>query len=211
MSMKYIKIYLKIITNAKSEERVKSPSQYYEKHHIQPTALGGKNTKSNMVLLTAREHYICHMALYKHYKFIGKKMEMNKMAHAWKMMTIGQNGKRYVSHSFELARKASSKARIGCKHTTESRDKMSVAAKGRKKTQQHKVKIGVGNKGKVLSDTTKKKLSQSRIDSGVAKGKNNPFYGKTHSIETRNKIIESNKRRKQNRMNKLKEITKFLF
>lgn len=36
---------------------------YFEKHHIVPKCVGGKDEKSNYVLLTAKEHYICHMIL----------------------------------------------------------------------------------------------------------------------------------------------------
>lgn len=40
-----------------------SPSGYVEKHHILPKSLGGSNAQSNLVSLTAREHYICHLLL----------------------------------------------------------------------------------------------------------------------------------------------------
>ena len=36
---------------------------YYEKHHIIPRCLGGSNDQSNLVLLTYREHIICHIIL----------------------------------------------------------------------------------------------------------------------------------------------------
>ena len=36
---------------------------YFEKHHIIPRCVGGQNEKSNYVLLTAKEHFICHMIL----------------------------------------------------------------------------------------------------------------------------------------------------
>lgn len=45
-------------------------------------------------------------------------------------------------------------------------------------------------KGKKLTEATKKKMSESR------KGEKNPFYGKHHSEEARDKIIEANKHRK---------------
>jgi hypothetical protein len=43
----------------------------------------------------------------------------------------------------------------------------------------------------VLSDETKQKISKTRIKNKSAKGKNNPNYGKSHSIETRKKISNS--------------------
>jgi hypothetical protein len=41
---------------------------YTEKHHIVPRSLGGSNAKSNITYLTAREHFICHWLLIKIYK-----------------------------------------------------------------------------------------------------------------------------------------------
>ena len=41
---------------------------YYELHHIVPKWMGGSDSKDNLVLLTAREHYLAHYLLFKHYK-----------------------------------------------------------------------------------------------------------------------------------------------
>lgn len=40
---------------------------YFEKHHIIPRCMGGSNDKSNLVLLTGREHFMAHMLLWKAY------------------------------------------------------------------------------------------------------------------------------------------------
>lgn len=48
-------------------KRTKDKSNYYESHHILPRSLGGGNEKSNLVLLTAREHFIAHKLLVKVY------------------------------------------------------------------------------------------------------------------------------------------------
>ena len=66
--MNYQKIYSSIIENAKKENRIKlrknqSSYIYYEKHHIIPKCLNGTDEKNNLVLLTAREHYVCHKLL----------------------------------------------------------------------------------------------------------------------------------------------------
>ncbi len=57
--------YNQIIDKAISEDRVKSKPGQYESHHIIPKAksIGGSNDKSNLVLLTPEEHYICHSLL----------------------------------------------------------------------------------------------------------------------------------------------------
>jgi hypothetical protein len=66
--MNYNKVYDDIITRAKSENRIKHEKHYNENHHIIPICVGGTNSKENLVLLTAREHYICHKLLTYIYK-----------------------------------------------------------------------------------------------------------------------------------------------
>ena len=56
---KYSNWYFNIIKQA----RTRLLSGYAEKHHIIPKSLGGNNTKDNLVALTAREHFVCHLLL----------------------------------------------------------------------------------------------------------------------------------------------------
>jgi len=65
----YRKTYIKIISRAKSENRIKGNGIYYEAHHILPKSLFPlwEKRKSNIVLLTAREHFFCHQLLVKIY------------------------------------------------------------------------------------------------------------------------------------------------
>lgn len=79
--MYYSKIYKAIINKARSENRKKGEI-YYESHHIVPECLfkcrsrkgssgfieGDPNDSENIILLTSREHFICHVLLYKIYK-----------------------------------------------------------------------------------------------------------------------------------------------
>jgi len=69
--MNYTRIYASIVLRAQSErtERLalKKQGKYFEDHHIVPRSLGGKDTISNMALLTGREHFICHWLLVKIY------------------------------------------------------------------------------------------------------------------------------------------------
>lgn len=61
---KYTKWYFSIIKNAAQEYRKKKEGRYFERHHIIPKSFGGKNGR-NIILLTAKEHYICHHLLVK--------------------------------------------------------------------------------------------------------------------------------------------------
>jgi hypothetical protein len=70
--MNYQKIYDEIIKKTKIENRIKLEKNqdgyiYYEKHHILPRCLGGNDKKENLILLTAKEHYVCHKLLVRIY------------------------------------------------------------------------------------------------------------------------------------------------
>lgn len=59
---KYSKCYFSIIGNATKTQR-NYDSQKHEYHHIIPKSLGGTDEENNIVILTFREHYICHALL----------------------------------------------------------------------------------------------------------------------------------------------------
>ena len=63
------KEYLRIIKQAQLENRKKKNETYYELHHILPKSIFPLwiKRKSNLVLLTAREHLLCHKLLAKIY------------------------------------------------------------------------------------------------------------------------------------------------
>ena len=63
--MDYKKIYDNLIIS-RSDQPVKKDG-YYEEHHIIPKCLGGTNDKTNLILLTYREHFIAHLLLTKIY------------------------------------------------------------------------------------------------------------------------------------------------
>ena len=75
---KYLRYYNIIVLNSKFKNRTKLQKSnqdyvYYERHHILPASLFPeykdlKDNKWNSVLLTAREHFICHILIWKHYK-----------------------------------------------------------------------------------------------------------------------------------------------
>lgn len=78
--MNYRKVYMQIICNAKNEmslglrpktksQKYKFPNQYFEFHHILPKSLfpNWEKRKSNIIPLTAREHFFCHKLLTKIY------------------------------------------------------------------------------------------------------------------------------------------------
>ena len=98
--MNYLAIYNKLVENRKTFPVV---DEYCENHHIIPKCLGGDNSPENMVRLTAREHFIAHQLLYKHYR-------TPELAFAWhSMLRCDPDQKRYyTSRQVAAARKAHS-------------------------------------------------------------------------------------------------------
>jgi hypothetical protein len=165
---KYTIRYKIIIAQAQS--RI-STDGYTENHHIIPKSLGGTNDKENLVKLTGREHFICHLLLTK--MTIGKNRGKMIFALNSMMNRKNENMDRYVpsSRMYESLRKQLSeahkqlgrsdkhKAAISTAHTgkivsDETRNRMRESAK--------KNIVGAAVKGSKRSDNTKQKISQSR-------------------------------------------------
>ena len=75
---------------------------YVEKHHIIPKSLGGSDIKTNLVSLTAREHFVAHWLLTKMVTGINK----SKMLLAFNMMSldITNNKRRRTPLEFSKSR-----------------------------------------------------------------------------------------------------------
>lgn len=179
--MNYQKIYNQIIERAKN----RILEGYKEKHHIIPKCLGGSNDKSNLVELTAREHFLCHMLLVEIYP------KEPKLWYALWLMIIGKNRKNNLLE-YKLSSRTYEKIKLEFINKIKGR-KMSLETKEKiKKTKSNidmsvfytdevKKKMSETKKGKLIhTEESKKKISESK------KGKNrNIFWGK--------KISESKK------------------
>lgn len=64
LNNKYTNWYYSIINSVKSKQRNYN-SDVYEKHHIIPRSLGGIDNEENIIILTFREHFLCHLLLTK--------------------------------------------------------------------------------------------------------------------------------------------------
>jgi hypothetical protein len=97
LNNKYTKWYFQIIEKAKSQNRIKSKDVYYESHHIIPRCMNGSNKSHNLVLLTAREHFICHYLLC---KMADKNQNWYKLMNAFNYMksqSKSHNNNRYFN------------------------------------------------------------------------------------------------------------------
>lgn len=111
--MNYRHVYMLIVEHAKSEQRLglrpknkqqrkNFPDKYFEFHHILPKSIYPLWVKreSNIVPLTAREHFFCHQLLIKVYP-------CRQTYRALAMFTKNCHGKRILSSKqYELCRKA---------------------------------------------------------------------------------------------------------
>lgn len=217
--MNYNKIYYDIIDKAKSENRTKDDDVYYELHHIAPRALFPEleNCKWNKVLLTAREHFLCHLMLTK----LEDPEQRNKMIVAASGMAY-RNGLKINSRIYEMLkrehgklmsinnpmRKDETRTKVsmtlkqkyknenhpskGYKHSDETKSKISEAAKGR--IPWNKGKKYTTGKKRVQTEETKNKISNGMTEY-LKKNK------RTWSNETRRKMSESAKKRWEQQKN----------
>ena len=59
---KYSKWYRAIVSQAQADVNNRTAGRF-ENHHILPRSMGGSNDPVNLVRLTSREHFICHLLL----------------------------------------------------------------------------------------------------------------------------------------------------
>lgn len=151
--------------------------EYYERHHIVPRSMGGSDKQSNIVSLTARQHYLAHWLLYKVHR-------NSAMATAWYFMRIHSSGKRYVSSSFEYARKAHIKHLVGRKLSDEHKEKIRLAGIGRSGTKRQREAAANSNRNREWSEEAREKASKAK--KGIyTRGK----HGRARKV----RVIEINK------------------
>ena len=204
--MDYQIIYKQIIEQAKIENRIKHRGIYYENHHIIPKCLNGTNDENNLVLLTAKEHYLCHKLLtyiYKGNKKIGFAYHlmtfMNKRkysltsrdyAYARELCSFYSSGPLSEEHKNNISKGGKGKNK-GKRHSIESKIKMSNAAKNRSPdTDETKYKKGNARRGKPHTKETieKMKLSEHNISDEGRLKLSAANKGKHRSEETKERI-----------------------
>ena len=180
--MNYARIYDELMERA----RHRIIDGYVEKHHVIPRCMGGDNSKANIVILTASEHYVAHLLLVK----------MNpgnrKLLWAATAMTNGtKHQERSKNKMYEWLRRrlavamserevsAETRAKLsqakqgnlnmlGKTHSAATKELMSAKAKGRVFTPEHREKLRQAKLGKPGVERTPEwiaKLSQSQKES----------------------------------------------
>ena len=156
VSNKYRTWYARIIDAALSQGRSKAEG-YFESHHVLPESLfGGLGRR---VLLTPREHFVCHWLLTK----FTAGQDRKKMCHALNEMANHRmpGRPRWTSIEYEAARRAAVAAMTGRVVSAETRRRISASKTGKKmppRSLEHRRKISVCRKGKPLSAEHRAKI-----------------------------------------------------
>ena len=170
--MNYVQIYNNIVIRA----RGRMIMGYTETHHIIPRCMGGDDNKENLVVLTAREHYICHKLLCEIYP------GHRGLSDAVWMMANMKNEHRKIS--YKVGSREYERLRVECSK------RMSEWRMGKKLSEETKIKIGESNRGgnhpfygKTHTEESKRMIGESR--KGKYKGADNSNPKKVINIITK--------------------------
>lgn len=181
---KYSRIYYSIIERAKSRPKI----GYTESHHILPKSLGGTNDQTNLVDLTAREHYICHLLLTKFTEGIA----YQKMSYALHRITNRKENYIKSSRVYEMIRTAHSKMLSETTKGISMLERCGIPY-AHEISEYQKERIRESNKGRVWTDEMRQKVSKSQ----KRRFKERPESFKQHDWhpESRSKIGAATKSR----------------
>ena len=169
---KYTNWYYNIISTAMSRSNIDS-TIYTENHHILPRSMGGSNGSDNLVTLTAREHFICHILLT---KMCIASTHKTKMIYAAFMMCHieGRGQCRYrkiSSHLYETL-----KIKFAACSSTRSKQYWNNLSE-EEYTEVCKLRKEIANRPEVIAAKTHK-------------GEANGMYGKTHTDKVKRKLAK---------------------
>jgi len=211
LNNKYSRWYSAIIKHAKTRVL----EGYIENHHIIPRSLNGLDVIDNIVSLTAKEHFICHLLLTKMVTGSAK-YKMHKAA-LLMASCVGPGQQRYkiTSRVYKILKESSpgmptetrkklsiaqqnrfkdiSGTFLGKTHSKETKEKMSISA-SKPKSALWKESASKNRKGKIPYNKGKsfeEMYGEEKANQIKAKQKHigtaNGFFGKQHSPEQRAK------------------------
>lgn len=148
---------------------------YFEFHHVVPKCLGGDNSKSNLIALTAREHFLAHYLLMKIYP------DNYKLGIAFASFAMNANdfGKAVIyfnSRLYELSRKNID---------------FGATSRGTKRSKAFCENVSKALKGRVFTEEHKKAISKFHAE---CSGEKNSMYGKHHTEESKRKMSVNQKK-----------------
>lgn len=162
--MNYLAHYGRLIERARN----RLLKGYRERHHVLPRCMGGGDEPSNLVNLTAEEHYVAHQLLVKMYP------DVRGLATAAVRMARQCSSNK----AYGWLRKRHSEYVRTHKHSQDVRDRISKSLAGRKKpprTLEHRMAISNAKRANPLSESIRKCM-------GAA------MRGQHHTPETKKQI-----------------------
>jgi len=172
---KYLTWYENLVAKAKSRPL---PNGYIEQHHVIPVCLGGDNTPENIIALTAREHYIAHLLLW---KMSMDKKSHNKMTMALHVMVNGSGNKKQNRSYLVPSRIYEANRKEYVKVVSEIMSGPTNVWKGRKHSEETIEKMKAWQNNPVIKQKQSERVT----------GEKNPMFGKKHSDEIKKQISSS--------------------
>lgn len=157
-------------------------------HHILPKHMGGDNIDCNLIKLSIEDHYIAHILLSECFEK-GNPLKRSNIASAILIKKGIDNPEMLIEYRESL--KGEGNPNYGNNWTVDQ-----------KKEQSRKVTMKMKNL-ETLEKMRKPKSDTSKMGKYDKNGKNNPFYGKTHSEETRKILSEKRKGKKPSNIKKV--------
>lgn len=161
----YYNVYNNLINKALNRGLDKTKLEgYYEKHHILPKCIDGKDENSNYVLLTAKEHILAHMLLSRIYP---DNLNLVRSTSAILMKNRGR-----VDQLFSISLRTITSIR---ENYANYKDEFSKEQLGKEISESHRKNLSKSHIGNKLSEDTKNKLKKSRYHCTV-EGPNGDIY-----------------------------------
>ncbi len=168
--------YINLVTTFK--ERNSKKVLGFHRHHMIPISLGGINRKANIVIVTAREHFILHRLLWKAVPY------KNKMMYAfWRMLNGKNSDYKFTSREYEkvlteyaasqsIKMKGKGNHFFGKTHSEETRKIISEKGRGRIQSEETKQKMNEirSNRIYVHNEEENRYIKEDQLESFLANG-----------------------------------------
>jgi hypothetical protein len=169
-SVHYYQRYIKFIDSCKERQL----TGYTENHHIIPKSLGGSDSSENLVKLSARQHFLAHLMLWKTYDdkqmhdafWLMCHMKSNNQERIYKINSrvydrLKEQRRLLISHQMavnnpSVREEVKELRRIAAMGNTHGK-----ANKGVRFTEEHRKNLSNSHKGNPTSDNQKRAVSES--------------------------------------------------
>lgn len=190
--MNYVWHYDRLIETRKT--RIREKGVYYERHHVVMKSMGGTDEESNLVWLTAREHFLAHWLLWKIHR-------NRQAAYAFSVMRRRKGCQTEVKLSSRMYAELRECARISAslrKKSVEERKKISEKLKGNQNAKGHSYFPTKEVKSRISKSLTGRKRADE-ICEKISKGKTGKKRPDMAEVNARRKGKTQSEEHKKNK------------